>query len=106
MRLSRGRSTPTRRAMWLVLLVVRSGFGRVASRASPNIQLGLGLRPSAPEVASLVVRRASDHVVWCSVVLLDFDAPVPTSQARSEGLLNLRLRRLARLRRAWLQPWR
>src|SRR4051794_23533580 len=54
MRLSRGRSTPTRRAMLAFLRgrspqVVRSGVGRVASQPSWP-----GLRPSAPEVASPV----------------------------------------------------
>src|SRR5690242_9802978 len=58
MRLSRGRSTPTRRAMWRFLVCSRSGFWscRAPSR--------LGWAPaSAPEVSSVRLGGPSDHVV-------------------------------------------
>src|SRR3954464_1334431 len=69
MRLSRGRSTPTRRAMWRSFVVSHSGVGRVASRAAPSVD-GRRAPATAPEVASPVVRRASDHDVGCSVVVV------------------------------------
>src|SRR5689334_19262148 len=62
MRLSRGRSTPMRRAMWLVLTASSNGFGRAASESSDSA-------PAIdPEVASLDSRRASCHEVGYSVV--------------------------------------
>src|SRR6478735_3699342 len=58
MRLSRGRSTPTRRAMLsgVPFGVAHSGFGRVASWCLPD-----GCRAQAPATAPEVIR-------WCSSV--------------------------------------
>src|SRR6476661_301986 len=77
MRLSRGRSTPTRRAMWRFLVCSRSGFWscRAPSR--------LGWAPAiAPEVSSVRLGGPSDH--GCIELLF---RPSCRKRLRGSGLL-------------------